>query len=309
MLCYIIHDMLCYITHDLIRYITHYMLCYITHDLLCYITNDLTCYITRDLICYITHDLICYITHVLICYKTHDKLCYITHDLLCYITNDLICYITHDMIWYDMLYNTWRTFFFHEGWTMVFKVVGGQPGPAGYISQLWTSADSLNEDVTNVLGIRRSFPIPYKNRLVSSWQTTKPKEVRHIEISKADRTTWKLTLHDINTTPIEPDWSGVVLSRPLTAVSLCFDFYRCCVYVSQSKFSLAEFSVLLGNFFADQVLLWILRSAAYSFAVHSFMPIVNLRNRTEEQRRRQTLCHKRDNDLVWKKLASNFTFL
>ena len=153
------------------------------------------------------------------------------------------------MIWYDMLYNTWRTFFFHEGWTMVFKVVGGQPGPAGYISQLWTSADSLNEDVTNVLGIRRSFPIPYKNRLVSSWQTTKPKEVRHIEISKADRTTWKLTLHDINTTPIEPHWSGVVLSRPLTAVSLCFDFYRCCVYVSQSKFSLAEFSVLLGNFF------------------------------------------------------------
>ena len=72
---------------------------------------------------------------------------------------------------------------------MVFKVVGGQPGPAGYIYELWRSADSLNEDVTNVLGISRSFPIPYKNRLVSSWQTTKPKEVRHIEISKADRTT------------------------------------------------------------------------------------------------------------------------
>ena len=82
-----------------------------------------------------------------------------------------------------------KNIFFHEGWTMVFKVVGGQPGPAGYIYQLWTSADSLNEDVTNVLGISRSFPIPYKNRLVSSWQTTKPKEVRHIEISKADRTT------------------------------------------------------------------------------------------------------------------------
>ncbi|CAH3020667.1 unnamed protein product [Porites evermanni] len=61
---------------------------------------------------------------------------------------------------------------------MVFKVVGGQPGPAGYIYQLWKSNDSLNEDVTNVLGISRSFPIPYKNRLVSSWQTTKPKEAR-----------------------------------------------------------------------------------------------------------------------------------
>ena len=61
---------------------------------------------------------------------------------------------------------------------MVFKVVGGQPGPAGYIYQLWKSNDSLNEDLTNVLGISRSFPIPYKNRLVSSWQTTKPKEVK-----------------------------------------------------------------------------------------------------------------------------------
>ena len=130
------------------------------------------------MLCYKTHDLIFYITHDLICYMTHDMLCYITHDLICYITHDMICYITHE-----------EHFFFHEGWTMVFKVVGGQPGPAGYIYQLWTSADSLNEDVTNVLGISRSFPIPYKNRLVSSWQTTKPKEVRHIEISKADRTT------------------------------------------------------------------------------------------------------------------------
>ena len=246
-----------------------------------------------------------YDTWYVMLYNTWSDLLYNTWYVLLYKTWSDLLYNT----WYDMLYNTWRTFFFHEGWTMVFKVVGGQPGPAGYIYQLWTSADSLNEDVTNVLGISRSFPIPYKNRLVSSWQTTKPKEVRHIEISKADRTTWKLTLHDINTTPIEPHWSGVVLSRPLTAVSLCFGFYRCCVYVSQSKFSLAEFSVLLGNFFADQVLLWILRSAAYSFAVHSFMPIVNLRNRTEEQRRRQTLCDKRDNDLVWKKLASNFTLL
>ena len=104
----------------------------------------------------------------------------------------MLCYITHE------------EHFFHEGWTMVFKVVGGQQGPAGYIYQLWTSADSLNEDATYVLSISRSLPIHYKNRLVSSWQTTKPKEVRHIEICKADRTTWKLTLHDINTTPVEP---------------------------------------------------------------------------------------------------------
>jgi len=72
---------------------------------------------------------------------------------------------------------------------MVFKVAGGVRGPAGYIYELWTSADSLNEDETNVLGISRSLPIHYKNRLVSRWQTTKPKEVRHIEICKADRTT------------------------------------------------------------------------------------------------------------------------
>ena len=137
------------------------------------------------LICYITHDLICYIAHDLICYVTHDMLCYITHDLICYITHDLICHITHDML----CYITHEENFFHEGWTMVFKVVGGQPGRAGYIYQLWTSADSLNEDVTNVLGISCSFPIPYKNRLVSSWQTIKPREVRHIEISKADRAT------------------------------------------------------------------------------------------------------------------------
>ena len=37
--------------------------------------------------------------------------------------------------------------------------------------------------------------------------------------------------------------------------------------------------------------------------------IVNLRNRTEEERRRQTLCDKRDNNFVWKNFPPNFTFL
>ena len=35
----------------------------------------------------------------------------------------------------------------------------------------------------------------------------------------------------------------------------------------------------------------------------------SLRNRTGEERRRQTLCDKRDNNSVWKNLPANFTFL
>ena len=152
---------------------------------------------------------------------------------------------------------------------MVFKVVGGQQGPAGYIYRLWTSADSLNEDVTNVLGIRRSFRIPYKNRLVSSWQTTKPKEVRHIEISKADRTTWKLTLHDINTTPIEPKTERCC-TKPSTDSSFALIWFLPVLCLCLAKLiQPCRFQCVTWLFFCWSGLLWILRSAAYSFAVPS----------------------------------------
>ena len=37
--------------------------------------------------------------------------------------------------------------------------------------------------------------------------------------------------------------------------------------------------------------------------------LVNLHNRTGEERRRQTLCDKRDNNFVWNKFSPNFTLL
>ena len=39
-----------------------------------------------------------------------------------------------------------------------------------------------------------------------------------------------------------------------------------------------------------------------------FKILVNLRNRTGEERRRQTLCDKHDNNFAWKNLPPNFTF-
>ena len=37
--------------------------------------------------------------------------------------------------------------------------------------------------------------------------------------------------------------------------------------------------------------------------------LVHLRNRTGEERRRQTLCDKRDNNFVWNNFSPSFTFL
>ena len=41
----------------------------------------------------------------------------------------------------------------------------------------------------------------------------------------------------------------------------------------------------------------------------AFNIIVNLSNRTGEERRRQTLCDKRDNNFVSKNISPNYTFL
>ena len=37
--------------------------------------------------------------------------------------------------------------------------------------------------------------------------------------------------------------------------------------------------------------------------------LMNLRNRTGEERRRQTLCDKRDNNFAWNNFSPKFTFL
>ena len=57
---------------------------------------------------------------------------------------------------------------------MVFKVVSGV---SANIYQLWTSADSLNEDKTEALNVKSSFKAHYKNRFVLNWQTANHKEV------------------------------------------------------------------------------------------------------------------------------------
>ena len=57
---------------------------------------------------------------------------------------------------------------------MVFKHVSGVSGD---IFQLWTSAESLNENKTEALSVKSSFKGNYKNRFLQNWQTTNPKEV------------------------------------------------------------------------------------------------------------------------------------
>lgn len=57
---------------------------------------------------------------------------------------------------------------------MVFKMVSGVFAD---IYQLWSSANSLNENKTETLDVTPSFRAHYKNRLVKNWQTANPKEV------------------------------------------------------------------------------------------------------------------------------------
>jgi len=57
---------------------------------------------------------------------------------------------------------------------MVFKVVSGVTAD---IYQLWTSAETLNENKTEALNVNSSFKAHYKNRFVQNWQTVNPPEV------------------------------------------------------------------------------------------------------------------------------------
>lgn len=57
---------------------------------------------------------------------------------------------------------------------MVFKVVSGVSAD---IYQLWTSAETLNENKTEALNVNSSFEAHYKNRFVQNWQYVSPREV------------------------------------------------------------------------------------------------------------------------------------
>ena len=57
---------------------------------------------------------------------------------------------------------------------MVFKHVSGISAD---IYQLWTSAESLNENKTDALNVNSLFKRHYKNRFVQNWDATNPKEV------------------------------------------------------------------------------------------------------------------------------------
>ena len=61
---------------------------------------------------------------------------------------------------------------------MVFKVVGGVTSHA--IDQLWSSSDTLAEDIDAALDTTSAHQELYKNRFVQNWQTFNPREVsRH----------------------------------------------------------------------------------------------------------------------------------
>lgn len=61
---------------------------------------------------------------------------------------------------------------------MVFKAVAGVRAD---ISHLWSSADTLNENKTEVLNTASTPKENYKNRLVREWQTLGLKEVRKFQ--------------------------------------------------------------------------------------------------------------------------------
>lgn len=65
---------------------------------------------------------------------------------------------------------------------MIFKVVGGVAPHA--LDQLWSSPDTLAEDIDAVLDTTSTYQGHYKNRIVQSWQTFNPREVSRHEIDK-----------------------------------------------------------------------------------------------------------------------------
>ncbi|XP_066028564.1 uncharacterized protein [Pocillopora verrucosa] len=63
------------------------------------------------------------------------------------------------------------------GWTMIFKYIGGiSSSPTADV--LWNSSDTLSENIIAALDTTSIYQGNYKNRIVQSWQTFNPHEVR-----------------------------------------------------------------------------------------------------------------------------------
>lgn len=68
------------------------------------------------------------------------------------------------------------------GWTMIFKVVGGVA--PNTIDQLWSSPDTLAENIDEALDTTSKYQGHYKNRIVQRWKTFSPREVSRHEKDK-----------------------------------------------------------------------------------------------------------------------------
>ena len=75
---------------------------------------------------------------------------------------------------------------------MIFKVVGGAAPPS--IDQLWSSPDTLAEDIDAALDTTSTYQGHYKNRIVQNWQTFNPQEVSRDEKRNQNIT---LPMHNI----------------------------------------------------------------------------------------------------------------
>ena len=64
---------------------------------------------------------------------------------------------------------------FQQGWTMVFKAVGGVSSPE--VDHLWNSPLTLSENVSTASDITATHLGHYKNRIVLNWTTFNPQEV------------------------------------------------------------------------------------------------------------------------------------
>ena len=60
---------------------------------------------------------------------------------------------------------------------MVFKVVSGVSANGKSSSELWSSSETINENISEAMNIDSSFRAHYKNRFVPNWHLVRPKEV------------------------------------------------------------------------------------------------------------------------------------
>ena len=65
---------------------------------------------------------------------------------------------------------------------MIFKVVGGILPYT--IDELWSSSETLTENVDTALDTTSTYQGHYKNRIVQNWQTFNPQEVSSFKCTK-----------------------------------------------------------------------------------------------------------------------------